>query len=398
MSSPQSLPSGQPSPPAGRPAGGGPRRRLRIPSLPRPLVAGLAVAALVGTVITAGLRADDAPGDRTASGVQSPSRSAAPPWTAEVAARLKELPALRYSGAFTSGGRPAWATLSVTRSGSAIGTITRDGRRALLVSVGGATYLKGPAAFWTNSAGPTALPEDFAGRWAKAPVTTLGFDIRSFLAPSSIAELVRRFPGGGSGEVDGRPVYRIQTALGTYSVTVAQPHELLRVEGVAGARFDVTAVPDAAPVLTELRRRVAALGGARDPGVRFEHGGLKFVNCNENVSGCTVRLEVSTRSPVVANDGSSATAAAPRVRMTATISADGRALGSCTDVQPLNASRKATLSCTVTSRGWREWMRRARDVPGRHEYTAQARVVAEALSARQVAELLAAVDQERRAG
>ncbi|SEG30780.1 hypothetical protein SAMN04489712_104324 [Thermomonospora echinospora] len=398
MSSSQPWPSGQPSPPTPQPppADGSSARRPRVP---KPVVAGLAVTLLVGAVIALGALWGDGPDEGAPAGAQTSSRPAAPRWTAKAAARLETLPALRYTGTFTSSGRRVQARLSVTRAGSAVGTLTWNGRQAQLVSVNGTTYLKGGPVFWASAAGPTARPEDFAGRWSKAPVTVLGFDVKTFLSPSSIAEKVHDSAAGDApGRVGGRPAHRVETPLGVYWLSAAEPYELLRVEGASDAGFDVVTLPDAAGVLTELRTRVAALGGARDPGVRFEHGELKFVNCNENVSGCTVSLPVSTQTPAVA-DGSAGPGTgggtSMRAVLTATISADGRALGSCTAVQPLGPARKATLSCTVTSAGWKAWMRRARDVPGRHEYTAQARVVAEAVSPGQVADLLRSVDRER---
>lgn len=381
--------SSQPSEPSGHP----PSRPPRRPGIPRPVVAGLAVTLLVGTLIVLGVVAGDGPGDATAD--SRTSRTPSPPsWSAKAAERLGALPALRYTGTFTSNGRPVRAVLSVTRAGSAVGTLTLNGERARLVTVDGETYLHGGPAFWSGSAGLVARPEDFAGRWSKAPVTLLGFDPRELLSPSAIARAVRNAPAGGStGYVGDRLVHRVRTRQGVYSVTLAEPHELLQVEGASDARFAVTEITDAAPVLAELRRRVAALAGARDPGARFEHGELTFVNCNENVSGCTLRLPVSLPAPAAGEP-----AEAVRAVLIATISAEGRVLGSCSTARPVAATGRTVLSCTVTSPGWRSWMSRARETPGRHEYTAQARVIGEAVSSDRVQELLVLVKREASGG
>ncbi|MBA9001377.1 hypothetical protein [Thermomonospora cellulosilytica] len=365
-------------------------RRPRPTGIPRPVIAGLAVTLLVGALVALGLVAGDGPDGATA-GSRTSGGPSAPSWSARAAARLAALPALRYTGTFTSNGRTVQAVLSVTRAGSAVGTLTMGGEQARLVTVDGATYLHGGPSFWAGATGPATRPEDFAGRWSKAPVTLLGFDPQDLLSPSAIARAVRGAPVTGStGYVGDRLVHRVETRQGVYSVTLAEPHDLLQVEGASNARFAVTAVADAAPVLAELRRRVAALGGARDPGVGFDHGELTFVNCNENVSGCTLQLPVSVRAPLVAGEP----AEAARAVLVATISADGRALGSCTGARSVEATGRAVLTCTVTSPGWRAWMRRARDTPGRHEYTAQARVIGEAVSPDRVRELLALVDRE----
>ncbi|REE98062.1 hypothetical protein [Thermomonospora umbrina] len=398
MSFPQPWSPGQPEPEPPAPSPSEDGARLRGPRVPKPAKAGIAVVTLVAAIITLGAFWGNGWDDGRPAASDTGSRPAVPLWTAKAAERLGGLSALRYTGTFTSSGQNVQVALSVTRAGSAVGTLTKGGVRAELVSVGGATYVKGGPTFWASASGPTARPEDFAWRWSKAPVTVLGFDVHAFLSPASIASLVKQAPSGETaGTLRGRPAHRVETSLGVYWLSTTAPYELLRVEGVSDTRFDVTAVPNAAPVLSELRRRAAALGGARDPGIRFEHGELQFVNCNENIRGCTVRLPVSTQTPMIAESGGTARArTAPlRARLTATITADGRALGTCTVTRSLGVARSGTLSCTVTSDGWRTWMRRARDVPGRHEYAAQARVVAEAVHPDQVAGLLAAVDRER---
>jgi hypothetical protein len=63
----------------------------------------------------------------------------------------------------------------------------------------------------------------------------------------------------------------------------------------------------------------------------------------------------------------------------------------------VQADRSVVLRCTVTSKRWRNWMRKALDNPGSYPYTASARVVGEALDAEDVPKLLARVDRERKA-
>ncbi|NED53306.1 hypothetical protein G3I24_20705, partial [Micromonospora aurantiaca] len=64
---------------------------------------------------------------------------------------------------------------------------------------------------------------------------------------------------------------------------------------------------------------------------------------------------------------------------------------------PVQADRSLTLRCTVTSKLWRNWMKKALDNPGSYPYEASARVVGEALDKTDVPELLAQVDRERKA-
>ncbi|MGH3240227.1 MAG: hypothetical protein ACRDNL_07590, partial [Spirillospora sp.] len=86
-----------------------------------------------------------------------------------------------------------------------------------------------------------------------------------------------------------------------------------------------------------------------------------------------------------------------RAALRASITSQGRPLGSCTTSGPVPAAKELTLSCTVTGRQWRVWMRAALDNPGSYPYSATAHVVGEAVDAGDVPKLLALVDRERRA-
>lgn len=376
-----------------------PRTRRGVPPA---LLAGAVVVLLTGTVLVLGqARGGDGDHKPKARSGQPSSPAVTASLTAKVAQRLDGLPALRYSGTFTSNGTPVRAELTVTKGGSAIGSLTRAGERAELVTINARTFLKADASFWREAVSTTALPEDFAGRWAKAPTTVLGFNVKDFLAPASIARRLRSAQAPSAAEdVGGRSGYRINTAQGGYWASAAAPHSLLRVQGASDSLFTVTELPDAAPSFTKLRQRVGALGGALDPVVTFQAGTLEFVNCNENVKACALRLPVSTEAPAVAGDpGTGATGTGSlRAVLLAKITTADRTLGTCTATQALGPTRRAVLSCTVTSEGWRSFMRKARDVPGNHKYSAQARVVAEAVAKAEVAGLLTQVDQERPAG
>ncbi|MFC5754174.1 hypothetical protein [Actinomadura rugatobispora] len=352
-------------------------------------MAGAAVA-LTAAVVTFGVLAT---GEDETAKPRTSARPAPAAWTQEAGRQLNALPGLRYDGTVTANGRPVQVMLKVTPSGLATGTLTAGAVRADLVAVDGATYVRGSSTFWRTYSGEAARATSFAGRWAKLPSTFPSLSaVRGVLSPQSIAGALGKAPATPPTEnVGATPAYRVKTAKADYLLAVSAPHRLLQVQtaGQGDPRF--TAAPLANPALafTEMRPRVAALGGAADPALRFQPGRPTFVNCNDNMDGCTLNVSATLTLPT----GSVPSGA--RAALRASITADGMTLGACTGSEAVPASRQVTLRCKVSSRGWRAWMRRARDVPGPHPYEAHARVLGEAVPVSDVARLLGLVDSER---
>jgi hypothetical protein len=317
-------------------------------------------------------------------------------WAVRAGRDMRAMAVVQYDGALRGeAGQSARLRLKVTRSGAATGRLSLGGRQFDVVTVGGDTYIKADTAFWRRYGTDSAHPENYAGRWSKAPESMPGLDVANVLAPESIARALVKASGKASLEnVGGTPVYRVKTPKADYLVTRSAPYRLLRVQvaGNGDPALSVTRLTQPAPVFTELRPRVAALVGAADPSVRFRAGKLTFLNCNENVSGCTVSVPATMTVPE-----SGPVPQGARAALRATITADGRTLGSCTGSGAVPANRSLVLRCTVRSAGWRAWMRQARDTPGEHAYEAQARVVGQALTAGEVGRLLARLDRERAA-
>lgn len=372
-----------PQPPPPRPGFG--RRRLLVAA------GAAAVVVTVGAALAVALTGDGEPSAET----PKPTAPAAPPeWTIKAGRLLTSGPGVRYDGALTVGGRPVLARLRITPAGSATGTLTAGPLTAAVVAVDGATYLKAGLTFWRDFAGEVAHPEYYAGRWAKAPAALPGFDVPGVLAPESVARTLAKAPARPPTEdVGGRPAYKIRTSAAEYLVASAAPYRLLAVRATGPNAPWFTASPVEAPasLFAELRPRVAALGGAADPGLRFRPGTLTFSNCDQNTSGCTVTVPATLDSPA------GTVPSGARAALRAAITSRGKPLGSCAAAGPVPASRALVLRCTVKSRLWRRWMRGALDNPGSYPYEATARVTGEAVAREDVPELLAAVDRERAA-
>ncbi|MEW2355293.1 hypothetical protein [Spirillospora sp. NPDC029432] len=381
---------GQPFPmPGSRPPGdrqrnGGPRRRLLI-------VAG-AVVVVTAAVVAFGVAATGGDGAGKSGATETP---APPAWSREAGRGLTSLPGVRYDGTVTMQGKPVRLRLKVTRSGLATGTLAANGVEADLVAVEGSTYVKGGPVFWRTYTTEAARAGSFANRWTKVPASFPGVAaVRDVLGPEAIARTLAKATRKPATEnAGGTPAYRVKTPKADYFVAKAAPHRLLQVRTAGHGDPLLTAVPLADPELAfkQLRPRVAALGGAADPSLRFQPGKPTFINCNENTSGCTLSVRATLTVPeATVPEGA-------RASLLATITAAGRTLGSCTASAGVPTDRRPTLRCTVESRGWRTWMRAAQDDPGEHRYEAHARVLGEAVAAADLTRMLALVDRERAA-
>lgn len=381
------VPPGGPVPaPAGKGGRRGPRR-LRIMAAAG--TAAVVVAAGAGAAVTLG--GDEKPVKKT----PKPTVSAPPPaWTIAAGRALTSGTGLRYDGTMTLMGRPVQAHLRATPAGSVTGTLVAGTLTADVVAIDGVTYLKAGLAFWRDYAGDVAHPEYYADRWSKAPASVPGFDVPDVLGPKSIAKTLAKASAAPPTEnVNGVRAYRIKTPGADYLVTAAAPYRLLAVRAAGQSAPRFSAAPVAAPgtLFAELRPKVAMLGGAPDPALRFTPGTLTFSNCDQNTNGCTVSLPATLSAPqgTVPEDA--------RAAMRASIASRGKPLGSCTASGPVPADRALVLRCTVTSGLWRHWMRNALDNPGSYPYEAAARVVGQALDPADVPKLLARVDRERKA-
>ncbi|WP_344597958.1 hypothetical protein [Actinomadura vinacea] len=374
--------AGPPAPP--RPGKGGRSRRKLL------IVAGsvvaLGTAAAVAFVVLSG--GEDEPG--------KPRRAAAPApaaWTKEAGRQLNALPGLRYDGTVTVSGRPVQVMLKVTQSGLATGTLTAGGVQSALVSVDGSTYVKGGSAFWRTYSGEAARASSFAGRWARLPATFPSLaSVQDALSPQAIAKLLAEAPADPPTENVGTTrAYKVKTSKADYFLTASAPYRLLRVQtaGQGDPRFTAAPLADPALAFTEMRPRVAALGGAADPSLRFQPSKPSFINCNDNMDGCTLSVPATMTVPA------GAVPAGARAALLAKITAKSMTLGSCTAAGAVPSGRQVTLRCKVSSRGWRAWMRQAREVPGPHPYEGHARVLGEAVAVSDVARLVGLVDRER---
>jgi hypothetical protein len=343
-----------PAPPP--PAQGKDKRRLIMIS-----IGGGVVALLVLVVAVIGMTGGDKKDTTDPPTVAASNTGAA--GAAKAAQSLGAVPALRYNGTFSSGGDDLQAQLSVTKGGSAVGTITVGGAKADLVSVDGNTYLKAPKAFWRDQGGVTTNPEDFAGRWAKAPDSAFNLDIKNVLAGGAIVRGLQGVgssqPAGGTENINGTPAIKVAGADAEYYISSANPPKLLRVVGTGTDAYSLdvaeVATTEVSTLFQQLRDQVGALDGARDPSVRFlPTTKIKSSNCG--VSSCTMKLTVTT----LAVGGSSSSSSSIRAIMLGKITAGGRTgrtLGTCSDSATTSSGKRLNLSCTVRGGTWSSWVR-----------------------------------------
>ncbi|MFB4298160.1 hypothetical protein [Actinomadura sp. NTSP31] len=368
---------------------GGPRPRGG--KLKKRLLTGAGVAVVLAAAATVAMvfvSDDDGPGRPR----PKPSSTAPAAWALKAGRELTSGPGFRYRGTLTGANNaPVQVDLQVTAAGSATGTLTAGTLKADVVAVDGETYIRAGVAFWREYAGERSHPDNFAGRWSKAPASVPGFDVPDVLGAQAIAESLTKAPADPPTQtVGGVRAYKIATKDATYLVSAAAPYRLLNVQaaGSDGARFTVAGLDDPAALFVRMRPRVKALAGAADPNLHFNPGQLSFVDCDQNTAGCTVRVPATLSSPDTVPDGA-------RAALRASIATRGTPLGACATSAPVPSDRSLVLTCTVSGRAWRTWVKSALDHPGSYPYSAQARVVGEALTRADVKALLAKLDRER---
>jgi hypothetical protein len=320
--------------PGPAPAPRGRRRRGRVVALVVAVVVGLAAGA---TAAVLALR--PAP--------ESPTAMA-------LAAGRAVAPAAGLALAGTVDGNTATAT--VTRAGTVEGSYAQDAAQVSRITLGGVTYLKAPASFWTLEDGPDAA-RAAGGHWAKAPADLVPMSYAR-LTPGQISrvlEHVGQHPRVTDGTFGGRRVIRLAAGGATYYITSTLPNRLLHVEGTSGASrysFDVTPLSAAAigPVFTVLHGDVRQMQGAPEPDATVNP--LQKVQFHDNCNGstsCTVSMKVSVSDPGSAE-----------VILTLTVgfsgSKNGRSFATCTDTVRAVPGQAATPSCGLGSPVWARWI------------------------------------------
>ena len=350
-------PQGGP-PPFGQPPGFGQPMPPGGPRPPKsgkgPLIAVLGAAvALVLVLAVVLLIVADGKGDDKAKALTPQQKSA------QVVTQLNSLSGLRYTGTYDASGTSVQADLSVTRAGTASGTLTVSGDVVDAMLLDGDLYVKAPAAFWRNQpeVGEDALG-DFADKWAKAPSSLRSFDIRRLLVPAALGQALQQAkplvpPSGAptAEPVAGTRAIAFEGLEAQYYVSDTAPYRLVKIKA-GGAQvfdFDVAELTSdsAGALYTELKDKVRnGLAGALDPVAKIKPTSTAS-NSNCSASGCTVRRKISNTGP---------TATVTYVARIWRDKGGGRTLGECTKTQSVRAG-SSTLECRVTSGGWKSWVR-----------------------------------------
>jgi hypothetical protein len=248
------------------------------------------------------------------------------------------------------------ASLTVTRSGAVEGSYTQSGYPITRLTVGGDTYLKAPASFWTSQSVAPATAQQAAAGWAKAPSTTvLNF---GSLTPRQLArtlEHVGTNPTVVNTTLGNTKVIKLTDNFVSYFITASAPNRLVRVAGEIGTTsfaFGVTPLnaTTVGPVFSVLHGDVRRLRGAVDPAAVVSL--LQKVHFHANCGGptlCTVSNRVSVADPD-----------SPRIllKMTVDFSArnNGPTFATCTGMVPVAAGATATPACHLGGAVWSHWV------------------------------------------
>ncbi|MEO3785691.1 hypothetical protein ABGB12_20370 [Actinocorallia sp. B10E7] len=279
--------------------------------------------------------------------------------SSQAVTKLNSLPGLRYVGIYDASGTSVQADLSVTRVGTASGTLTVSGDVIDAMLLDGDLYVKAPAAFWQvqPEIGEDAVG-DFAGKWAKAPGSLRSFDIRKLLVPAALGQALQQAkplvpPSGAptAEPVAGRRAIAFEGLEAQYYVSDDAPYQLVKIKagGSQAFDFDVTELTadSIGTLYTELKDKVRnGLAGALDPAAEIK-AAATATRSDCDARGCTIKRKFDNTGP---------TATVTYVARIWRDKAGDKELGECTKAQSLRAG-STTLECRVTSGGWKSWVR-----------------------------------------
>ncbi|WP_460363481.1 hypothetical protein, partial [Actinocorallia lasiicapitis] len=353
--------------------------------------AGVAVLVLLGAVAYVTLKDD---GPEKAAIVPPEQKSSA------AATTLQSVPGLHYAGSFDAGGSTIQADLSVTRSGSATGTLTIDGDTVELMVIDGVPYIKAPRSYWRKQTGigEVSAPA-YSDRWSKAPSSLAGFDLRTKLTPANLGTgLGKAIPlvppsGAPTAEpVDGDQAVSFEGDDYQFYVSDSAPYHLVKIKGGASQGVDLSVteltLPQTTDVFTQLKEKAkSGLAGSLDPDARVNLVGKPASKgCKESSCTFTMKLRNSGAEGVTAN-----------VFFTITDGkrAGGKKITECRSTgQSLKSGATVTVSCRTSGGGWTKWAKNIK--PGaRAWYWTDVRFTVEAVTGKKVTDLVSKLDQEQ---
>jgi hypothetical protein len=315
-----------------------PRRRLR-------LIIGIALAVAVGAGAAIGITFT------LASATQPPQDIARDAGRAIAAAD-----GITYTGRLRLGGaiQDQPAQLTVTRAGTVTGTYTQDEGPVAVITIAGTTYLKAPAAFWTDQLSQVA-GQQAGGRWALA--TAADTMSTSSLTPAAVARALETAgprPQAVTTTLAGTSVLALTTGGIRYDITTAAPHRLVHVTGASdGADFYSFAVrpltaATISPVYAALRAQVPALRTVALPAATITAGAFTFPDC-----ATPLRCQVAERVTVTGVAGRPVL-----VQLTVAFVkvAQGPAFATCAQTVRARPGVPVTVSCTAASPAFTRWV------------------------------------------
>ncbi len=158
-----------------------------------------------------------------------------------VTAAMKSLKSVHLSGSISSGGQEQQIDMGADTAGNCSGTMGIGGGTAHVLSVGGASYLKGDAAFW-HAAGGSSGDQALAllgSKWAKMPSSSDFSQVCNLTKLfSKIGDVKGTLSKGATTTINGMKALEIisKDASGTTHIFVALDgaHYIVRADEITG--------------------------------------------------------------------------------------------------------------------------------------------------------------------
>jgi len=284
---------------------------------------------------------------------------------------------IRYSGSSSEDGT-SW-DITVTSGGQETGTVTVDGEKIPALSVGGVTYVKPPESDLSLLSESSSIPvSDLDGRWLAGDTDVTDRLPQGLKTPAELASALRSelmktnaYPvvGKSTTSVDGRKALSVTVPDGVLYVTTAAPYLALRfspkrtstsdstsaaadialasdgsenpgLSGLAQTDLGTDTQAEADQAYGSLIAQTKTLDNAPDVGVDTSYSQNGDLSCTD--SSCTVTEDVTTST--TSNQPATLSGSVSAV-MTATVTADGQAAGSCSATKTLPINGSGTIVC-----------------------------------------------------
>jgi hypothetical protein len=174
-------------------------------------------------------------------GSSTPTEPGAAALASSAQASIRSANSVHVEGAASSNGLPVGVDLGINRAGDMNGTITENGAKFDIITVGGKVYIKATPAFLKQAGAPSSACTVVCGHWVQLPSSqakplTSQITISNLTGEKNSADL-SKLTKAGSTTVNGQSAWVLKAPDGsTVDVSQQSAHYPLQVKSATGSQ------------------------------------------------------------------------------------------------------------------------------------------------------------------